>query len=85
MRVKQPDSGCGVLGFISSIGANGGETHGKPFTIDSEVAPHTPLAQFEIQAENGIRRLASESGMEVVIVRPPRFMVQMRQATFRSS
>lgn len=64
-------SGVRRFVFISSIGVNGGETHGEPFTIDSEVAPHTPYAVSKSEAETELRRLASESGMEVVIVRPP--------------
>lgn len=57
--------------FISSIGVNGGETFGKPFSAEDIAAPHTPYAVSKYEAEQGLRALAEESGMEVVIIRPP--------------
>lgn len=57
--------------FISSIGVNGAETHGAPFTADDEVAPHSPYAISKHEAEVGLRQVARETGLEVVIIRPP--------------
>lgn len=57
--------------FVSSIGVNGANTIQKPYTPDDLPAPHTPYAQSKYEAELGLQRIASESGMEVVIVRPP--------------
>lgn len=57
--------------FISSIGVNGGETHGRPYTADDPPAPHSAYALSKLEAEEGLRALARESGMEVTIVRPP--------------
>ena len=57
--------------FVSSIGVNGGETLAKPFTPSDEVAPHTPYAVSKHEAEVALRGLATETGMQVVIIRPP--------------
>jgi nucleoside-diphosphate-sugar epimerase len=57
--------------FISSIGVNGPETFLQPFTDKDRVAPHSPYAVSKHEAEFGLRALAAETGMEVVIIRPP--------------
>lgn len=57
--------------FISSIGVNGGETFDKPYSANDTAQPHTEYAVSKYEAELGLRQLASESGMEVVIIRPP--------------
>lgn len=57
--------------FISSIGVNGAETFGAPFTPDDVPAPHSAYAQSKHEAELGLQALARESGLEVVIIRPP--------------
>ncbi len=57
--------------FLSSIGVNGVQTFGKPFTAHDEAAPHSAYAVSKYQAEVGLRVLASQTGLELVIVRPP--------------
>jgi UDP-4-keto-D-QuiNAc 4-reductase len=57
--------------FVSSIGVCGGETFGKPFDHDSPAHPHSLYAVAKSEAETGLRRLGDETGLEVVIVRPP--------------
>ena len=57
--------------FVSSIGVNGARTAGAPFTADTPPSPHSPYAIAKHEAEIGLKRLATESGLEVVIVRPP--------------
>lgn len=57
--------------FISSIGVNGGETFAKPFSAADAVSPHTPYAVSKHEAEMALRQLAKDSGMELVIIRPP--------------
>ena len=57
--------------FISSIGVNGAETFQQPFTDQDQVAPHSPYAVSKCEAELGLQALANETGMEVVIIRPP--------------
>ncbi len=57
--------------FISSIGVNGGETSGRPFSAFDFPAPHTPYAISKYEAEMALLALAEETGLEVVIIRPP--------------
>ncbi|WP_019592794.1 MULTISPECIES: SDR family oxidoreductase [unclassified Thioalkalivibrio] len=56
--------------FVSSIGVNGNET-ARPFTESDAPSPQGPYAVSKREAEDGLRVLASETGMEVVVVRPP--------------
>jgi nucleoside-diphosphate-sugar epimerase len=57
--------------FVSSIGVNGAETFQQPFTAQDVVTPHSPYARSKCEAEQGLRGLATETGIEVVIIRPP--------------
>lgn len=56
--------------FISSIGVNG-NLNTRPFSADDQPHPVEPYAQSKWEAEQGLMQLAAESGMEVVIIRPP--------------
>jgi len=58
--------------YISSIKVNGEQTpQGMPFTADDVPAPEDPYGVSKLEAENGLHEIASETGMEVVIIRPP--------------
>jgi len=57
--------------FISSIGVNGAETFDFPYTSDDQPAPHSPYAVSKYEAEVGLKKIACETGMDVVIIRPP--------------
>jgi nucleoside-diphosphate-sugar epimerase len=58
--------------FISSIKVNGESTiPGKPFTENDQSYPLDPYSISKWESEVGLRQLAKESGMEVVIIRPP--------------
>lgn len=57
--------------FVSSIGVNGAETFQQPFTDQCQVVPHSPYAVSKYEAELALQALAIETGMEVVIIRPP--------------
>ena len=58
--------------FISSIKVNGESTQtGFPFKADDAPAPEDAYGISKFEAENGLRELAVQSGMEVVIIRPP--------------
>jgi UDP-glucose 4-epimerase len=58
--------------FISSVKVNGEETSpGQPFTEEDEPAPLDPYGISKLEAEQGLRDLATATGMEVVIIRPP--------------
>jgi len=58
--------------FISSIKVNGEATfNGTLFKADDTPAPLDSYSMSKMEAEEGLLRLAAETGMEVVIVRPP--------------
>lgn len=58
--------------FLSSIKVNGEHSEpGKAFFSDQEPAPADPYGVSKCEAESGLRALALETGMEVVIIRPP--------------
>jgi nucleoside-diphosphate-sugar epimerase len=58
--------------FVSSVKVNGEDTFaGQPFQESDAPAPKDPYGQSKNEAESGLRQLAAETGMEVVIIRPP--------------
>jgi len=58
--------------FISSVKVNGESTsEGRCFRPEDPPAPKDPYGISKMEAEQGLRLLASETGMEVVIIRPP--------------
>ncbi|WP_153445961.1 NAD-dependent epimerase/dehydratase family protein [Vibrio algicola] len=56
--------------FVSSIGVNGTVTHNSVFTPGQVACPHNAYAQSKYDAEVGLKKIAAETGLEVVIVRP---------------
>ncbi|MCG9714974.1 NAD-dependent epimerase/dehydratase family protein [Shewanella insulae] len=56
--------------FVSSIGVNGMSTTDLPFQFDSQLHPHNHYSQSKYEAEIGLKKVAIETGLEVVIVRP---------------
>ncbi len=58
--------------FLSSVKVNGEETvHGRPFRADDAPAPEDDYGVSKYEAELALRRVAAETGLEVVIIRPP--------------
>ena len=58
--------------FISSIKVNGESTPvGRPFTAHDVPAPQDPYGISKHEAEQALRLLGIETGMEIVIIRPP--------------
>lgn len=64
------DSGVSRFVFLSSIGVNGNVSL-KPFTEKDNVNPHDAYSLSKYEAEQGLLAIAKETGMEVVIIRPP--------------
>lgn len=56
--------------FISSIGVNGNNNN-RPFTTADQPNPAEPYALSKWEAEQGLWQIQQETGMEVVIIRPP--------------
>lgn len=58
--------------FLSSIKVNGEFTRpGKLFKADDTHIPEDPYGLSKYEAEQGLLQIAKETGMEVVIIRPP--------------
>ncbi|WP_111896904.1 NAD-dependent epimerase/dehydratase family protein [Aeromonas caviae] len=57
--------------FISSIGVNGSHNQQGPFKYDDVAAPWDDYTRAKYAAELGLMKLATETGLEVVIIRPP--------------
>jgi nucleoside-diphosphate-sugar epimerase len=57
--------------YISSIKVNGEQTsEGNPFTEDYKPAPEDPYGISKMEAEQALQSLATDIGMELVIIRP---------------
>lgn len=56
--------------FISSIGVNG-NINQRPFTEEDRPNPSEFYAQSKWEAEKGLWEIGKETGMEIVIIRPP--------------
>ena len=66
------ESGASRLVYVSSIKVNGESTHeGFRFTPVDAPAPQDPYGISKWEAEQALHRVAAETGLEVVIVRPP--------------
>ena len=57
--------------FLSSVKVSGESTACTVFTANDTAAPGDPYALSKWEAEQGLREIASQTGMEVVVVRPP--------------
>ncbi|HEY5673327.1 MAG TPA: NAD-dependent epimerase/dehydratase family protein, partial [Malonomonas sp.] len=57
--------------FVSSIKVNGEETSATPFRETDEPNPQDAYAVSKWEAEQALWRVAEETGLEVVMIRPP--------------
>jgi len=57
--------------FLSSIGVNGNISNERPFSELDPPNPHNDYTQSKYEAEQGLLKIAKETGMKVVIIRPP--------------
>lgn len=74
LRLASQAAAAGVKRFIylSSVKALGESTcRNCPFSFDSPLAPLDDYGISKARAEEGLRAIASKTGMEVVILRPP--------------
>lgn len=71
--------------FLSSVKVNGEFTKpGHPFTADDVPAPEDPYGVSKHEAEHLLRQISAETGMEVVIIRPPLVYGPGVKANFKS-
>jgi UDP-glucose 4-epimerase len=64
-------AGVRRLVYVSSIKVNGEATLGRPFTPENAPNPLDPYGVSKWEAEVLLARVAKETGLEVVVVRPP--------------
>lgn len=57
--------------FVSSVKVNGESTTGRPFTEGDMPAPQDPYAVSKWEAEEALRCVSAETGLEIAIIRPP--------------
>ena len=66
------DAGIRRFIFLSSVKVNGERTEiGQPFRADDVPSPQDAYGISKMEAEMGLRAIALQTGMEVVIIRPP--------------
>jgi nucleoside-diphosphate-sugar epimerase len=65
------ENGVRRLVFLSSIKVNGDATTGRAFSAAEPAAPRDAYGISKHEAEQVLQRIARESGLELVIVRPP--------------
>jgi nucleoside-diphosphate-sugar epimerase len=73
-RLARSAAAAGVrrLVYVSSVGVNGLHTEGgRRFSEADAPQPHNAYAQSKWEAEQALHRIAAETGLQVVIVRPP--------------
>ncbi|CDG81600.1 NAD dependent epimerase/dehydratase family protein [Janthinobacterium agaricidamnosum NBRC 102515 = DSM 9628] len=64
-------SGIRRFVYVSSIKVNGEQTHAKAFTSVDMPAPSDPYGISKLEAEQALSMLAQQTGLQLVIVRPP--------------
>jgi len=58
--------------FISSVKVNGESTpKGRPFRADDAPAPQDPYGISKMEAEMGLHQVSVQTGLQVIIIRPP--------------
>jgi nucleoside-diphosphate-sugar epimerase len=71
--------------FVSSIKVNGEITApGCRFSADLAPAPQDPYGISKLEAENGLKEVARQAGMELVTIRPPLVYGPGVKGNFRS-
>lgn len=72
-RLARSAAAAGVRRFVflSSVKVNGERTFGRPFRWDDPPAPEDRYAVSKLEAECALRQIERDSGMEVVVIRPP--------------
>lgn len=68
--------------FLSSVKVNG-EGRDEPYRTCDPAAPQDPYAMSKWEAEQGLLEIASDTGLQVVILRPPLVYGPGAKANFR--
>jgi nucleoside-diphosphate-sugar epimerase len=71
LAVMAAQAGVRRLVYVSTVKVNGDATYGRPFHEDDRPQPSDPYAISKWEAEQELTRISAETGMQIVIVRPP--------------
>jgi len=71
LAMMAAQTGVRRMVYVSTIKVNGESTFGEPFHEDDAPHPADPYAISKWEAELMLRRISADTGMEIVIVRPP--------------
>lgn len=71
LACQAAEAGVKRLVYLSSIKVNGERTWNTPFRADDPPRPQDPYAISKWEAEQALQRIAGETGLEVVVLRPP--------------
>jgi nucleoside-diphosphate-sugar epimerase len=71
LALMAAEAGVRRFVFLSSVGVNGNVTHDRPFKEEDEPHPQNHYALSKLEAEQALKEIASETGMELVIIRSP--------------
>lgn len=83
LATQAAEAGVKRFVFLSSIKVNGEQTFDQPFNERDAVAPQDPYAISKYEAEQSLRKIEAETGMEVVIIRPPLIYGEGVKANFQ--
>jgi len=72
-RLARSAAACGIrrLVFLSSVKVNGERTGERPYTEDDLPRPEDAYGASKRDAEQALARVAAETGLETVVLRPP--------------
>ena len=72
-RLARSAAAAGVrrLVFLSSVKVNGESTEGRPFSENDVPGPTDAYAASKLEAEVRLRQIGTDTGLEIVILRPP--------------
>ena len=65
------EMGVKRLVLVSTVKVNGEATITAPFTEEMPPAPEDPYGQSKLEAEKALWKVAEETGLEGVVIRPP--------------
>jgi nucleoside-diphosphate-sugar epimerase len=71
LALQAAAAGVRRLVFLSSVKVNGERTGDRPFTEADAPAPADAYGRSKWAAERALREVASDSGLEAVVIRPP--------------
>ena len=71
LAIQAANAGIKRLIYVSSIKVNGEKTANKPFDELDSAAPEDAYGISKYEAELALHEVASSTGLEIVIIRPP--------------